>query len=404
MKKLNFIKTAAIMLAMVLALAGCGSAGSGSSSGAGSDSWSGGSSGAGGGSPSTAATDNGGGTSGTSADDEAPEFQYSINSSWVLISGYNGDATSVRIPESIGGMPVTSTWAAFAGSNITEVFLPDSMTNLGSRTFSGCTGLTSIELPNGLTEIGGEAFRGCTGLTSIVIPDSVTKIGDEAFRGCTNLSHLTLSAGITLLGEDVFRDVPNLVVSYKGADYDSSEVMNAVALTNIGYEIAQFGGYHWVVLDKNGNNSLLLLLGVLPEQQPYHSEEMTWEGVTWEASTIRQYLNDDFYNTIEANDRAKIIDTRVVNNDNPRGRNGLVIPGGNDTTDKIFLLSNDEAELYFPDNATRIGSPEDNWWLRSPGGTREMANYVNYNGRLSGEGSYAYYKNDVRPAMWVTLE
>lgn len=43
--------------------------------------------------------------------------------------------------------------------------------------------LTEITIPDGVTEIGGWAFEDCTGLTSVTIPNSVMKIGFLAFDG-----------------------------------------------------------------------------------------------------------------------------------------------------------------------------------------------------------------------------
>ena len=95
---------------------------------------------------------------------------------------------------------------------------------------------------------------------------------------------------------------------------------------------------------------------------------------------------------------------------------------GNATTDKVFLLSIDEAERYFPSDDARKCQPtaytayavEDEeyidsgnclWWLRSPG------SYQNYAAGVYFDGSVGYVSgtvgNDdfcVRPALWVNLE
>jgi hypothetical protein len=71
---------------------------------------------------------------------------------------------------------------------IKTTVIPNSVTRIGNRAFSGCTGLTSITIPNSVTSIGGSAFSGCTGLTSIFIPLSVEYIFASVFSGCTNLT------------------------------------------------------------------------------------------------------------------------------------------------------------------------------------------------------------------------
>ena len=67
---------------------------------------------------------------------------------------------------------------------VTELVIPDGVTNIGNYTFYNCSGLTSITIPDSVTSIGEYAFYGCSGLTSVTIPDSVTSIGSEAFEKC----------------------------------------------------------------------------------------------------------------------------------------------------------------------------------------------------------------------------
>ncbi len=100
------------------------------------------------------------------------KLTYSISGDEATITDCDTSATSVTIPETIDGYPVTS---------------------IGEKAFSGCTGLTSITIPDGVTSIGSSAFSGCTGLTSITLPDSVTRIGMSAFKDCINLSSVNIS-------------------------------------------------------------------------------------------------------------------------------------------------------------------------------------------------------------------
>ena len=71
--------------------------------------------------------------------------------------------------------------------------IPDHVTWIGHRAFSGCDSLTSITFPNSVTLIGDFAFSGCTSLTSISIPNSVTSIGDLAFSGCYGLTSVNVN-------------------------------------------------------------------------------------------------------------------------------------------------------------------------------------------------------------------
>ena len=69
-----------------------------------------------------------------------------------------------------------------------NTIIPNSVTSIGSSTFSGCSGLTSIEIPNSVTSIGNYAFYGCSGLTSVKIGSGVENIYNSAFVNCSNLA------------------------------------------------------------------------------------------------------------------------------------------------------------------------------------------------------------------------
>ena len=81
-----------------------------------------------------------------------------------------------------------------------------SVTNIGQRAFSGCTGLTSVTIGNSVTSIGMFAFYQCSSLTSVTIGNSVTSIGDAAFAACTGLTSLTIPNSVTSIGMFAFMD------------------------------------------------------------------------------------------------------------------------------------------------------------------------------------------------------
>ncbi len=177
------------------------------------------------------------------------------------------------------------------------------------------------------------------------------------------------------------------------------------------------GDYHgaveWLVLDKKDGKALLISKYCL-DAKPYNKKH---KPVTWETCSLRQWLNGEFINeAFSVAEKALICDTYLQNPDNPE----YGTDGGNDTTDKVFLLSIDEANTYFSDDEAReakatshakyegaYASENGNswWWLRSPGGNIDLAANV-YNG-----GSVSYYgrnvgsggKDGVRPAMWANV-
>ena len=99
----------------------------------------------------------------------------------------------------------TCTITGIKDKTVTEIKIPDYVTNIGSSAFSGCNAIETATIPasaigyipktnlktvviTGGTSIEGSAFSGCSSLTSITIPNSVTSIGERAFSGCSLLT------------------------------------------------------------------------------------------------------------------------------------------------------------------------------------------------------------------------
>lgn len=66
---------------------------------------------------------------------------------------------------------------------------------------------------------------------------------------------------------------------------------------------------------------------------------------------MRQWLNNEFFKTaFKTFEKELIVETKVSNPDNA----GFGTKGGNDTRDKIFLLSLDEVNRYFASDDERV--------------------------------------------------
>ena len=168
----------------------------------------------------------------------------------------------------------------------------------------------------------------------------------------------------------------------------------------------------WILLTKE-NEKVLLISRYALDCQPYTTK---WEEITWEACTLRKWLNNEFFNAAFSDEEKSMIITAAVAADmNPK--NGT--KAGADTKDKVFLLSIVEVENYFVSDSERECSPttyaKSNgvyvanngncwWWLRSPGYLQSDAANVGSNGGVGYNGNYVNYEtNAVRPAMWIDL-
>ncbi len=193
-----------------------------------------------------------------------------------------------------------------------------------------------------------------------------------------------------------------------------------------------FEPIEWRVLDIDGPGRRALVISVRSlTGMPYHYFET---GVTWETCSLRNWLNDKFLYTAFTAAEREAIPGSWTDNGPGQGDPAFAAPGGNDTWDRLFLLSCREVERYFdgsrmdakreawPDRLaaptryartrgaycpdyfrTDSGEYAGWWWLRSPGSHPSQACYVDNNGpihtiRVNKE------TGGVRPAMWICFD
>ncbi len=231
-----------------------------------------------------------------------------------------------------------------------------------------------------------------------------------------------------------YKDVDNLIAN----DQNLAAAAALEAKFTVGNYV-EFGTYpqtasgmdstpiEWLVLARDGNKALLISRYGL-DAQPYNEE---WTSVTWEKCTLRTWLNGTFMNkAFTANEQTGILLTNV-DNSSSQGYSGWKTKGGNNTQDKIFLLSYAEANQYldvtkadsnnmksrvaptayakeqgayrFNGKKTADGDGSGWWWLRSLGYNLRTAANVNYDGSLH-YGIVYYDSACVRPALWINLE
>ena len=219
------------------------------------------------------------------------------------------------------------------------------------------------------------------------------------------------------------------------------DTVNQLADSDVG-DYVLFGSYEqdvyesdgkeaieWLVLSKE-DDRLLLVSKYALDAMPYHDTKIS-ENIIWESCTLRAWLNNEFLNSAFTEEEQSMIPSvTVAAHDNP-SMGGL--SSGNDTEDKVFILSYQEAEEYFSSDADRICKAtayaqgftmpmedsllEASWWLRTRGETLHHATFVDQYGRTNmagqpvNEGISRYNTQNekarmlitIRPAIWVDI-
>ncbi|MBQ7501608.1 hypothetical protein IJT93_02685 [bacterium] len=228
------------------------------------------------------------------------------------------------------------------------------------------------------------------------------------------------------MGRDAAESVLQAFASVLGwEDYALAQLRAVYADKQIG-ERFEFGSYPqgsngevmpitWRVLDR-GSESVLAISEYVLDAQPYHKKCC---GITWNKSSLRGWINNDFIaKAFTCAERSLIKTSKLSNNAGPS------------TEDRLFVLSEDEAEDLFADDADRKAKPTDYvaaiykkagdtdssadeaWWrLRSRPGTwwDFCSLLVNSDGTIHGGADVTIVRfngmgiGSVRPALRLSL-
>ena len=105
----------------------------------------------------------------------------------------------------ISGMAVTSIpSSAFENKwGLEKIVLPKKLETIGYAAFRG-TGLKEIELPENLTTLDSYAFQSCSSLANVKMSGKVTGISGYCFQECRNLQKVELAEGLQVIHNGAF--------------------------------------------------------------------------------------------------------------------------------------------------------------------------------------------------------
>ncbi len=144
------------------------------------------------------------------------------------ITAYFGYATYLRIPETVGGIPVKAIGDSVfrADYYLAVLELPEGLESIGVSAFEGCETLQYVAFPStlvtiadrafangysgktlelsGVQTIGANAFESARINTAVTLPEGLVSIGDNAFSGCISIPEFYLPSTLESVGSGAF--------------------------------------------------------------------------------------------------------------------------------------------------------------------------------------------------------
>ena len=100
------------------------------------------------------------------------------------------------------------------GSQVSALTIPENTVTIGNYSFYNCKGIKKLVIPQNVKVIGDCAFYGCIGLESASIDEGPSKIGSMAFLGCISLREISIPRGVSSIGESAFEACSLLSSAY----------------------------------------------------------------------------------------------------------------------------------------------------------------------------------------------
>ena len=124
---------------------------------------------------------------------------------------------------------------------ISELVIPDTVTEIGDYAFGRCYRLSSVKMGNGVKKIGKHAFEYCTRLKTLTFSSNLTTIQEGAFMG-SGLTSLTLPAKLLTIEKEAFSQCASLskaVIPAKVATIGNSAFASCTSLADMTINAAE---------------------------------------------------------------------------------------------------------------------------------------------------------------------
>ena len=277
------------------------------------------------------------------------DFGFEVNTSAheARLVRYNGNSSTVQLPEYFRDYPVTAIGRnAFSGNtavkeitfsstntNVEEyafmncasletVYIPENVVNFGDRVFANCTSLKTVTLLSDIVSMPTNMFYGCTSLSNLTVNDKIAEFSYGCFNGCSSLTNLdfvsngallqpysfngtaaesvVLSESLFAIPDHAFTDCPNLkfvtipesVVIIQPSAFDFDKITIGCRYDSYAYHFAKENSYSYELLDGvmlgNVNRDSYVNINDVTRIQRHLAELQVLEGICLYSADINQ--------------------------------------------------------------------------------------------------------------------
>ncbi|MCR4962017.1 MAG: leucine-rich repeat protein [Lachnospiraceae bacterium] len=153
---------------------------------------------------------------------------------------------------------------AFSGcSSITKLVIFDGITTIGNAAFAGCE-IAEIDIPDSVSKIDAAAFKNCNKVKSIALPDGIETIEKETFKGCAELTTVMIPKSVKLIDEDAFSECNAIFeIYYAGSNEDWDTITIKSGNATLSKSKVKFSEYMYVSFDSNGTTETFSKIGLV---------------------------------------------------------------------------------------------------------------------------------------------